>query len=281
MPNDQNKLPDQFVHRFLYCIWLLTPSFLLSLIFHRPIICVDVLAFPLLESRLNRLAIVVLRLTWTLLFVVYLFGSWNIFPISYGFYLNSIGAIPLSVLGLSAVMLCVLMAFIMLPPRRWGNPAIPRVLFVICTVLFLAKALLSLFLDSGGPPTVPISTAGPSAVKFVYQHPFLLQHSTTDVVDAGATTFAHYAAHTPRLPNKVVLMVVESWGETENNLALMKERFNANGIVVAQSGFKIFQGATLQGEFREICSTFVELSTPALDKALKQRCAPQFFRDRN
>jgi len=87
-------------------------------------------------------------------------------------------------------------------------------------------------------------------------------------------TFYRFIQDQPALPPKIVLAVVESWAESEDSLARIEAELKAAGVNVLASGFTTYYGFTLQGEFRELCSEYIELSEQAVAGVARQACAP-------
>jgi hypothetical protein len=72
-------------------------------------------------------------------------------------------------------------------------------------------------------------------------------------------------------------MVVESWGESANSLQQIANGLQDHGVKVVKFGFSAYQGATLQGEIRELCSQQIQLRNDFLLSDLRSECAPAYF----
>jgi phosphoglycerol transferase MdoB-like AlkP superfamily enzyme len=75
-------------------------------------------------------------------------------------------------------------------------------------------------------------------------------------------------------------MLVESWGETRDGLAAIAGEIQNRGFQTVKYGFASYRGATLSGEFRELCAKYVQPSDGLLDEVANLHCAPRYLRDR-
>ncbi len=263
----------------LYFCWMLVPSIVLSATFHQPLFCVDTLAFPFIEARLSRPLAILFRLLWTVLFIALLLGAWNIEPKSYLFYFGMMAYAPTGVLGQALLMAVFLGLFLVIPAPRWGRSKSSRWLFIACGAVLAFKMVSSVILDNETRRAFPFVAAAPSTIKYIVLNATSATARTSHAL--STPTFSNFVDRHPTLPNKVVLMMVESWGETAHNLGLIKADLTQRRIEVLESGFTDYDGATLQGEFREMCARFIETSDLTFDHKVGGNCAPHVFRSKN
>jgi phosphoglycerol transferase MdoB-like AlkP superfamily enzyme len=72
-------------------------------------------------------------------------------------------------------------------------------------------------------------------------------------------------------------MLVESWGEKADTLDAMGRDIRTQGFQRVFYGFTSYRGATLSGEFRELCGRYVQLTDGLVQAAKDLECAPQYL----
>jgi phosphoglycerol transferase MdoB-like AlkP superfamily enzyme len=259
--------------------WLLLPTLLWSLSLRSMAFCVDPFLLPAIEKRLPIRVAALVRWVWVLAFGVTLLANWNISPGTYMFYLHeALPFAPKFVLGMLAIVVC---ALIWLGAQRDIAPRLGRFekpILVIGASLFVIKALAAM--EVIHVPEVRHylrSTALSNSRKYVLN----LKSGTTATVNGTPNdTFYAVMKRQSSIPPQVVLMVVESWGEKKNALSAIANDVAGQGFQVIKYGFSVYRGSTLSGEFRELCSTYLQPSDGLMDAMKDLRCAPQFMHDK-
>jgi hypothetical protein len=104
--------------------------------------------------------------------------------------------------------------------------------------------------------------------------------NAVDVAKTPENTFYSFIKRQDVLPTQIVVMVVESWGEKHDTLNAMVEDINDNGFHVKEYGFTSYVNSTLSGEFRELCSRYVQPSDEMMGEMGKLFCAPRYLYDK-
>jgi hypothetical protein len=259
-------------------LWVCAPSLLWSLFLQTTTLCIDPFVLPMIERRLPPKIAFLIRWLWVILFSMTMMYAWNIGPGSYVFYIRQ--ALPFTPMPiLAGLALAVAILFWIGAERHSLNPSkrVRDTIFVIGLVFFSAKVVLA---------------------TNAMDMPFLRQHLRSPVLsnihmffagkksDKSKTgeetpnlTFNAFARNSKVLPLHVVMMLIESWGETSRGLATMVDEINEEGFKVRVHGFTTYRGSTLSGEFRELCSKYVQPSDGLTDKAAGLDCAPKFFKE--
>jgi hypothetical protein len=259
-------------------LWVSAPSLLWSLFLQTATLCIDPFVLPIIERRLSPKIASLIRWVWIVLFSMTMLYAWNIGPGSYVFYIRQ--ALPFTPTPiLAGLALAVVILFWIGAERHSLNlpERARKTIFTIGLLLFSAKAVLA---------------------TNTMDMPFLRQHLRSPVLsnihmffagkksDKNKTseetpnfTFNAFAKNSKVLPSHVIMMLVESWGETSFGLAEMVNELNEEGFNVLAHGFTTYRGSTLSGEFRELCSKYVQPSDGLTDKAAGLDCAPTFFKE--
>ena len=266
--------------RIVPLVWLLVPTLLWSLSFRSLILCVDPLLFPAFERRVAPKFVFLVRVLWVALFALTLLWAWNIGPGSYSFYLHE--ALPytpkpiLVPLGI-AVLLFVWFSLTPNIAQRMGSW---RVWVVFAgVILFALKALAG----SGSIYAPTIRQHIKSPILGTARMLFAFAKVSRNHVVAGTPdkTFYAFVKRDDVLPRRVVLMLVESWGETQGTLGTIASDIRSRNFQSVEYGFASYRGSTLSGEFRELCSIYVQPSDSSMTEIAHLKCAPKYFYEKN
>jgi hypothetical protein len=265
--------------RIIPVIWLLVPTLLWSLFLHNLALCIDPLFFPVIERHVPPKFAFFGRLLWVLVFIITLLLAWNIGPGTYLFYLHlALPSTPKFVLaGLGfAVVLLIWFSCVSDTPqtkRRWHVWA-----FSVGVILLVAKVLVLM-----GVIYAPVVHQDIKSPIMGNAHLLLSNvgtNSSKTSVETPENTFYSFIKKQSAPPARVVLMLVESWGEKQDSLAAMAGDIQSQGFQIVKYGFTFYRGSTLSGEFRELCSKYVQPSDELLDEMKNLRCAPQYLYDK-
>lgn len=267
--------------RILSLTWLLVPTLLWSLFLHIPALCIDPLLFPALEKRVSPRIVFFGRLIWVVIFAMTLLMAWNIWPGTYSFYLHeALPFTPRFVLGGLSIAAVLLLWFSLLSniPQRMGRWYAWA--FSVGVVLFVLKA--SAVLGAVYAPSLRQYIKSPllANVHLLFSALGKNKSKAGTAVETPQNTFYSFAKQQGSLPNQIILMLVESWGEKQETLAAMAGDIQNQGFEVKKFGFAAYRGSTLSGEFRELCSKYVQPSGELMDGMENLRCAPQYLSDK-
>lgn len=260
---------------FLNILWLLVPSVVWSVVFHSAAFCVDPLIIQAFGRRSSKPWVVVLRFAWALLFVIPLLYIWNIPPGTYLFFLReALPFSPPSVLISVAVALISLFWFIFYRGFEEISPRISRGLLIAGALILVLKFSIILLAGSANTKQKRLKSPAMTGIGMWYEAAFVRDRAS-DVTGTPELSFNAFArAH--KLPPKVVLMVVESWGETADGLRRISAEMQSDRLAVMKTGFTVYRGSTLSGELRELCSQYI---APTDGLVVKEDfdCAPRFL----
>lgn len=265
--------------RILPFIWLLVPSLLWSLSLKSVVLCVDPLLLPAIERRLPSALARVLRWVWVVVYIVSLLADWNIGPGTYSFYLRE--ALPFAP---TAVVVMLGVAFILIVWFGFQEKVVVRLdpwantIFVVGAILLLAKGLAATETVHASPLRRYLRSP-----TLVNARTYLLASQSKYSVTAKPTpdnTFYALVKQEESPPPQLVLMLVESWGEKKNALASIVGDIAGQGFQIVKYGFTTYRGSTLSGEFRELCSKYVQPSDGLIDEMKSLKCAPQYLHDK-
>ena len=250
-------------------LWLLSPSLLWSVVFHDIALCVDPFLMQLLERRLSSRSIWLIRLAWMLAFFVAVLEVWNIAPQSYSFYLReALPYSPPSVLFCIGAALVVLLGFAAYRGINFLSRSRSYLLFTVGVALLMLKLV---FQQVG--MTDPIH-AKSQAAKVAFMGYKLMSGDRAERIEGTPErTFNSYIRAQEQLPKKVILMVIESWGERPDELRKISAEMQSEKLQVLKAGFATYQGGTLNGEFRELCSHYVPPDS-SIDAMTDSECVP-------
>jgi len=247
---------------FFALLYLTIPSVTWSLVYREPKIVADVVILAIIEGLVWQPAARLIRLIWCILCVSMILLEWNIFPESYLFYIKIMLHVASFPQGRAiALGLLLLAVFIMLPSPwqpRWRRSL---AVVVIYGALLGAKAW---------------GVTKPHMTWLRQPAPRALQVAWTDAVRIGSVSVAppHYDAQSPghtqlamwisatNHPVKVLVILLESWGETPADMAALianLRRAYASAKVVG--GFTDYAGPTLAGEVRDLCGRILSFSS--------------------
>jgi hypothetical protein len=242
------------------------------LVFRQVFFCIDPLLIHPLERLMPRWLGLVFRAVWILGFAGALLFAWNIPPQSYAFYLReALPFSPVSVLFSLAAAVLFLTCFLLYRTDRYGSVLLSRAM--------LLSGLLLLALKS-------MSTLGVLQIHWVQDYvrsPVLgfsrmlaeMRHDPeAPANEAYGSTFSSFVRTQPALPPKVLLMVVESWGETAASLQNMADAMRSERLKVIGSGLTTYRGSTLSGEFRELCGKDLMPTADVKDTSSGFDCVP-------
>lgn len=262
--------------RFLPIIWLLIPTLLWSLFLHNLALCIDPLFLPVIERRLPARLAFMGRLLWVVVFAITLLLAWNIGPGTYLFYFHvALPSAPnfiLATLGFVVILLIWFLCVSDTPQakRRWHVWA-----FAAGLILLVVKVLAMM-----GILHEPVARQNIKSPIMGNAHLFVSnigKNSNGTTAETPENTFFSFIKKQNMPPSRVVLMLVESWGEKPGSLATMASDIKNLGFQVIQYGFTSYRGSTLSGEFRELCSKYVQPSDELIDEMRELRCAPQYL----
>lgn len=266
--------------RILPLVWLLVPTLLWSLSFHSFILCVDPLFFPAFERHVAPKFVVLVRVLWVALFALTLLWAWNIGPGSYSFYLReALPYTPKSILVPLGIAVLLFVWFSLAPniSQRMGSW---RVWVVSAGAMLFALKVLA---GNGSiyAPTIRQHIKSPILGTARMLFTFAKVYRNHVVAGTPDKTFYAFVKRDDVLPRRVVLMLVESWGETQSTLDTIASDIRSRNFQSVEYGFASYQGLTLSGEFRELCSIYVQPSDNSMSEMAHLKCAPQYFHDKN
>jgi hypothetical protein len=265
--------------RIVSLVWVFIPTLLWSLLLHNIILCIDSLLFPAIEQRVSSRVAFYGRVLWALVFTTALLWDWNIGPGTYLFYIRE--ALPytpklvLCMIGLAVVLLVWFMLASNISEklgyrRSW--------VFSAGAVLLFLKLLAAT--DIVHEPAFRHHIRSPILGSAHLLFESVGASSNSAAVETPETTFYSFVKRDKVLPPRVVLMLVESWGETADALATMAHDINNRGFQAVKYGFTSYRGSTLSGEFRELCAMYIQPSNALMDDMDNIHCAPQYLHDK-
>jgi hypothetical protein len=251
------------------------PSVLFSVLVQNVLICLDPLLILPAERAVPRWLSIGLRTLWVLSFAVALLFAWNITPGSYLFYLHeALPFSPPSVLVSLAMGVSVLFWLLFYRDTSPKSIGMARTMVLAGLVLLVLKSLAG---------------AGLEELQWIKQHvrsPIAalgrtLNHAKRDLSApekaVPQVTFNAFIRDQLALPPKIVVMLVESWGERADSLKQMGTDMQSERLRVLKSGLTTYRGSTLSGEFRELCSRYLVPTDELKDKGSGLDCAPAFL----
>jgi hypothetical protein len=268
--------------RALSLVWLFIPSLLWSLFLHIPALCIDPLIFPVIERRLSPKLVFFGRAVWVAIFAITLLMAWNIGPGTYGFYLReALPFTPKYVLGALCFATILLVWFVLTSDvskkmgRGYTWVMSAGILLFFVKILVVSGFIYSPFIQQRikspilGNAHLLLSSLGGNA------------NGSRMSTETPEYTFDSFVKHQKSLPPRVVLMLVESWGEKRDTLAALAGDIQSQGFQIIRYGLTSYRGSTLSGEFRELCGKYVLPSDDLMDEMGMLRCAPQYLAKKN
>jgi hypothetical protein len=257
-------------------LWVFVPTLVWSLFLQTLIVCIDPLLLPVLERKLPPRIAVLCRWLWVVSFSVTVLYAWNIGPGTYLFYIRE--ALPFTPKFILWALLLATLILIWFASRRHLYQGLGRAnswIFVIGAVLFAIKAILvsdavhsTFWRQHLGSPVM-------SNVRMTLDN--IKRNKKGATIGTPESTFNSYVKHDNALPSRIVLMVVESWGETSDGLVKIADDISSQGFQIRKYGFTAYRGSTLSGEFRELCSEYVQPSGDLIDNVGQLNCAPKLL----
>lgn len=236
---------------------LLLPSLAWSLFYHTPKLVVDVLLLWSMEPFLSRAAQILLRTSWISLCGTMLLLEWNIYPESYLFYLGMLPSISDSRQGLAVIVtLALLVIFIFVPigPARIRSPA-----HMLLAMLLFYACVTAVKLSPWGRENL-VNLRLPVLRALQVSTVAGNQIGSVSVVGNGDATEVHGNLHerirdipAEGVPQKILMVMLESWGETPAGLKQLMTWLGNDTVTVLQHGYTPYRGSTLPGEVRELC----------------------------
>jgi hypothetical protein len=165
-----------------------------------------------------------------------------------------------------------LLWFLVYPGVRRLTPCVSNTLLWFGFAAFLAKLLIAIVTPATGNWHQYLISPITVATRLLSED--IRKNQAESVEGTPGETFNTFLRHEKNLPPKIILMVVESWGETRPALARVARELRGNGLDVVKAGFTVFQGSTLSGEFRELCSKYILPTDGLQDKFSSLDCAP-------
>lgn len=261
---------------FAYVAWTVIPSVLWSAVFHNISVCLDPMFLSQVEARCPRWAALLLRSIWTMLLVIALLFAWNITPGSYAFYVRE--ALPFSPPSvLASIFICLILLTWFVLSRSPSNVEKPKHITLAIGVILLVFKFVSVagLVDIGWVREYvrsPLIGLG----RMIKDE----RHADSGHIQGEPRhTFSDYVQRNVFLPPKVVFMLVESWGERSEELNMISSEIGRTTVQVMEAGHVPYEGSTLSGELRELCSVRV-LPNSAFSAIERLHCAPETLRGR-
>lgn len=266
--------------RIVPVVWLLVPTLLWSLSFRSLILCVDPLLFPAFERRVAPKFVFLIRVLWVALFAITLLWAWNIGPGSYLFYLReALPYTPTSILVPLGIAVLLFIWFSLAPNISQKTASWPIWAASAGVMLIALKALAGN--GSIHAPAIRQHIKSPILATARMLFTFARVYRNHVVAETPDKTFYAFVKQDNFLPRRVVLMLVESWGETQGTLDTIASDIRRRHFQEVKYGFASYKGLTLSGEFRELCATYVQPSDNSMSEMAHLKCAPQYFHDKN
>jgi hypothetical protein len=256
-------------------VWLVVPSLIYSFVVHHLVVCIDPLLLQPAERMVPQRLRIFLRSGWLLSFGISLLAAWNIAPGSYTFYWReALPFAPPNVLASLAVVASLLFWLQLYRGAGYKSIRFSRALMLMGLALLGLKAIAALgFLDA---KWVRQNLKSP-AIGLARTVHYVNESSGAPVFGTPSQTFNTFVRGQDSLPTKIVVMLVESWGERPDSLKQMGSAIQSERLRILSSGFTTYHGATLSGEFRELCSKYVLPSDELKNEDPRFDCAPTFL----
>jgi hypothetical protein len=268
-----------FRARIFPFLWLIVPSILWSISLQSPTLCVDAFVLPAIEERLPNMLSRLVRWAWVLIYSATLLGAWNIGPGTYLFYLHeALPFAPSSVLFALGFAAALMIWFGFQKDPFAGHKRLKTQLLIVGGALLLAKGLAASEVVNAPALRQYLRSATLVSIRKYILTPG--KKTAAAVSETPNDTFYSLVKHEAFMPAKTVLMVVESWGEKRNALSMIAADIAGQGFQVLKYGFTSYRGSTLSGEFRELCSKYVQPSDGLIDEMTHMTCAPQYMHDK-
>jgi hypothetical protein len=161
---------------------------------------------------------------------------------------------------------------------EYESARLSRTLAVAGLVLLGVKVIASVSLPDVQWIRQNLKSPAISLARAVYSLDYSLDNNIqAPLKGTPAATFNAFVRGQQPLPSKVVVMLVESWGERSDSLKQMGSSIQGERLRIVGSGFTTYHGSTLSGEFRELCSRYLSPSDELKNEAFRLDCAPTFL----
>ena len=265
--------------RILAFIWLLVPTLLWSLFLHNIALCIDPLLFLAIEQRVSSRVAFYIRLFWGVVFTITLLWAWNIGPGTYLFYVReALPYTPNFILGMLGFALVVLIWFIIARDISEKIGGWRRWILNVGVALCIVKGLAAMEIIHEPAFRQHIRSPVLGSARLLFESVNANSHKVA--VETPEHTFYSFLQGDKVVPSRVVLMLVESWGETQDALANIAGDIKSRGFQSVKYGFVGYRGSTLSGEFRELCAKYVQPSDGLMGEMANLRCAPMYLHDK-
>lgn len=258
-------------------LWLLLPSVIWSFVFGGIYFCAEPFIFPYLERRIHPKLSFLVKILWIFVFLIAMLASWNIYPTAYHFYFSIlIGGVPPQVMVACLVFVFLMCVFLCSTPYRETSIGFRKNVMLVGGCFIFLKFMMPFIGQDGNIIKRNIIASTPFVAKM-----FVLDVKSKDGEFLGPTsapTFLNHLTIAKELPNKVVLLVVESWGESQTSLSEVRKNILHDGVNIVEAGFTDYHGSTLQGEVRELCSQYIELTARPNFSSFSSACAPAYMK---
>jgi len=276
VPGKKPSVSSDLRRRILPVFWLLAPSLIWSLSLQSVALCVDALLFPAIERYLPKTLARLIRWTWVVIYLITLLAAWNIGPGTYFFYIHqALPFAPTSVITMLVFALLLMVWFGLYERNLGGSASWRHRLFMAGAVLLLIKGLAAM--EVVHMPSVRQYLRSPTLVSLRKYFLAPRNNYSTSAKETPGNTFYALLQQQKTLPRQVVFMLVESWGEKPKALANIADDIEKQGFQIVKHGFTTYRGSTLSGEFRELCSRYIQPSDELIDEMNNLRCAPQYM----
>jgi hypothetical protein len=257
-------------------IYLVLPSLIYSFIYKSFRIVLDPILLLTAEALIPVFARRILRLAWIVLCGCVLLMDWNIYSESYLFYGSMLGRIVFTPHGLTILSaMAVMTAFLLLPSRILK----PNWMAFVASIVVYTGLVWVEGQPWAGQYLPWIRTPLERAIQAVQTDRDQFFNWSVTGRDVSHVTVTHHLYDTiaplpaSALPQKIMMFMMESWGERPADLdALRKRLLTMPGVASVQSGYDQFHGSTLPGEVRELCGMQLNFKKP---KALSDHCLPK------
>ncbi|WP_175560491.1 sulfatase-like hydrolase/transferase [Janthinobacterium sp. TB1-E2] len=189
-----------------------------------------------------------------------------------------LGNSPVPILLTCSLFFLLMFFFLYSDVYRKTSLEFRRVAFFIGFSLILFKGVL-LVLDVGASEIRnKIITPSPFAIKTLISDGFSKKENSLG--KTSEPTFLNHVKGESSMPAKMVLMLVESWGESHGSLVAVEKKLKSRGVKVLKTGFTDYHGSTMQGEIRELCSEYIQFDASTNFSAMADGCAPAYMKNK-
>lgn len=206
--------------------------------------------------------------------------TWNIHPASYNFYIfQTLDSSPLRIL--IGILFGFLIFITVIIFSCNGFSSIKFIKFLLISAILLFTIKVTLFFNLINFDYAKYILRSPTMIvsKEIFSVFSEKENIISDIKPTPEYTFNSFLTKREKLPPTIILMIVESWSETENSLNEIKKELTVKRIKIIESGFSTYKGSTLQGEIRELCSKYISLSTNLIHEKSKYKCAPEYLKN--